>query len=112
MTTNELRQKILNDMCELGQRYLQDGNVEAALRWFETAARFALAEIYFYGDGCERDIDTALDYYERAADCGNAKASYRLSQIYRGGDGVEKNLNKAYHFSDKTIEPLLNKIEE
>ena len=263
-STDDFRKKILNDMCELGQRYLQDGNVEAALRWFETAAsfgnewanfelgkmyyygngvpeddskaaeyfiksgscfydsfyeiecsfgdmfrygngvekniekaiffyeaegigdasfalgeiyrdgeggiqpdgekavgyfmetafnsgdyfrmtdtkiyedgqnvpmneserdyffscdtsngddraRFALAEIYFYGDGCERDIDTALDYYERAADCGNAKAFYRLSQIYRGGEGVKKNLNKAYHFLDETIKALLNKIEE
>ena len=114
----------LNAVFDLAEMYRTgdgvDKDIDVAVAWYEklieyyndAKSLFALAEIYFYGDGCERDIDTALDYYERAADCGNAKASYRLSQIYRGGDGVEKNLNKAYHFSDKTIEPLLNKIEE
>lgn len=38
MITFELREKLLVDMCELGQRYLDDGNVDEALRWLNSAA--------------------------------------------------------------------------
>jgi len=32
VTTAEIREKLLDDMCELGQRYLDDGDVKESLR--------------------------------------------------------------------------------
>ena len=75
-------------------------------------AIFELAEMYRTGDGVERDVDKALNYYEQAAEYGNVKAAYTLSEIYRGGHGVKKNLSKSREFLDATIKGLLDKIKE
>jgi len=55
VTTSELREKLLDDMCTLGQRYLDDGNINAALRWLNMAAdaAYRLSEIYRDGDGVD-----------------------------------------------------------
>ena len=82
------------------------------LNCYDNGEVFDLAEMYRTGDGVERDVETALDYYERAAENGNIRATYRLSEIYRDGKGVKKNLSKSRQFLDATICGLLNKIEE
>lgn len=57
VTTPEIREKLLDDMCGLGQRYLDDGDVKEALRWLNSAAdlgsdsaNFELGKIYSYGN--------------------------------------------------------------
>ena len=38
MTTSQKRTEILNDMCDLGQMCLKDGDIEQALHWLNLAA--------------------------------------------------------------------------
>jgi hypothetical protein len=52
----------------------------------------------------EGDYETALKYWKKAAELGNAAAHYSLSCLYYKGDGVEKDMNKAiYHSEEATI---------
>ena len=69
---------------------------------------FQLAEDYFHNG----EIDKAIDLYQQADDKGNLKATHKLAKIYLNGKGVRKNLTTACYYLNKTIEGLLNKLEE
>ena len=45
----------------------------------------------------EGDYATALKYYTKAAELGDAEAHYFLSIMYRQGDGIEKDAKKEIH---------------
>ena len=78
--------------------------MDRAVAWYEfiieydltnsDKALFTLAEIYFNGDGVERNIDKAIELYERAADNDNLKAIYKLAKIYRDGTALTKTLTR------------------
>lgn len=44
-------------------------------------AQFYLGMIYFYGEGVEKDIEKATDWWKKAMRGGNVDAAYRLSEI-------------------------------
>ena len=45
-----------------------------------------------------KDYDKALQYYEQAADQGNAEGLRGIGTFYAEGDGVEKDINKAMEY--------------
>lgn len=104
-TTADLREIFLENMCELGKRYLKDGNVDATLCWLNAAAKlgsdsanFELGKIYSYGDYMPKDYPKAAEYFEKSGDdLYNAfdEIYYNFGDMYRYGDGVEKNIEKA-----------------
>ena len=52
----------------------------------------------------ERDYETALKYYMKAAELGDAVAHYNLSVMYGNGEGVEKDeKKKIYHLEEAAI---------
>ncbi len=52
----------------------------------------------------EGDHKSALKYYIKAAELGDADAHYNLSVMYRHGEGVEKDMKKAiYHLEEAAI---------
>ena len=74
-------------------------NYDAGIRWLIKASdqefapsQYALAEIYAYGLGVERNLARAVGLYQAAARQGFAEAQYRLGRLYRDGDGVKMNL--------------------
>jgi hypothetical protein len=44
-------------------------------------AQFHLGMIYFYGEGVEKNIDEAMQWWKKAMRNGNVDAAYRLSEI-------------------------------
>lgn len=44
-------------------------------------AQFYLGMIYFYGEGVEKDIDKAMEWWKKAMRSGHVDAAYRLSEI-------------------------------
>lgn len=44
-------------------------------------AQFYMGMIYFYGEGVEKDIDQAVEWWKKAMRGGNVDAAYRLSEI-------------------------------
>jgi len=51
--------------------------------------------VYDQGIGVRPDAKRAVEWYERAAAGGNAKARFNLAVIYRHAQGVPENLDRA-----------------
>ena len=60
------------------------------------SAQFMLGEFYEYGKGTEKDIDTAILWYERAAKQHYISAEAKFGDLYLNGIGFEKDEKKAY----------------
>ena len=104
MTTNYLRQKILHDMCSLGEMYLSDGNTDEALHWLELAsslgsadADYKLGDMYYYGDGVPEDLAKAAEYFLKSGFYGD-DVIVGFGDMFRYGRGVDKDINKAIFF--------------
>ena len=57
-------------------------------------ARAILGEMYYHGDGVEKDYVKAVNLFNHGIS-DNANAMYLLSKCYRFGRGVEKDIKKA-----------------
>jgi hypothetical protein len=44
-------------------------------------AQFHLGMIYFYGEGVNKDLDQAMEWWKKAMRSGHVDAAYRLSEI-------------------------------
>jgi len=44
-------------------------------------AQFHLGMIYFYGEGVDKDLDQAMEWWKKAMRSGHVDAAYRLSEI-------------------------------
>ena len=44
-------------------------------------AQFPLGMIYFYGEGVEKDLNQAMEWWKKAMKNGHVDAAYRLSEI-------------------------------
>ena len=62
---------------------------------FDKKAMCILAEKYEYGDNVEKNLNKAIELYQRAADNNYAKGMYKLGNIYFDGKGVEQNYETA-----------------
>ena len=59
---------------------------------------YNLGLMYDRGESVEKNFETALEWYRKAAEKHNSKALNMLGRIYELGDGVEKNLDLAAKF--------------
>jgi len=73
----------------------KNGNVYAQRR---------LANLYYYGEGVEKDLRKAIEWYILAAKQGDVYAQRKLGNLYYYGEGVEKNLEQAVEWFDKAAE--------
>lgn len=44
-------------------------------------AQFHMGMIYYYGEGVEKDIEQAMEWWKKAMKNGHVDAAYRLSEI-------------------------------
>ena len=104
-TTENVREKILDDMCDLGQMYLDNKDVKQALYWLNLAAsldsdraNFELGKVYSYGDNLPEDMKLAAEYFEKSGDYlydNFNEICCNFGEMYRYGRGIEKNIDKA-----------------
>ena len=52
--------------------------------------------MYAEGQGTARDYGKAVQWYQRAAEQGDAAAQYNLGMVYAQGQGVPRDHGKAY----------------
>ena len=58
----------------------------------DVEAYYCLGEMYFAGQGVDRDYNKAFSWYKKAADEGNlAKAQYRIGQLLFEGEFVKQD---------------------
>jgi len=70
---NSLKSKILFE--EVYSSALEKEN-------FDRNIQCLLGNIYYEGNGVEKNIQKAIEYYKKSADVGNPEASYYLSKVY------------------------------
>ena len=83
---------------------LMSGKYEQALTTFvplaETSnhayAQYFLGRMYAMGQGVEKDLKVAADWYRKAAEKGVADAQFRLGSMYEQGKGVPADREYAY----------------
>ena len=73
--------------------YIEDLKMKAGRG--DADAMLALARTYHRGEGVERDVSGALDWYLEAAFSGSAEAMLAIAEMYRTGDGLPKDMAKA-----------------
>lgn len=59
------------------------------------------AHLLWYGKyGCEKNLKSSAELYERCAKAGNARAQYMMASNYYYGDGVEKDYDIAIMYAN------------
>lgn len=87
-----------------GVRAYEAGNyTEAYAQWLplaeknDVAAQRNIGHLYRWGQGVEKDIDKAMQWYRRAAELGFSRAQANLAAIYlQGEEGVTVNYDEAH----------------
>ncbi len=89
-------------LMDLGEQYLNKGDVERAVSCFKKSAEFGNAEAqrmlgycYFWGEGIREDKREAVKWYRLAAGQGNAEAQRRLGYFYFWGKGIREDKQEA-----------------
>lgn len=73
----------------------ENGNAEAQCK---------VGICYYSGDGIEKDLKAAIEWYRKSAEQGYAEAQNRLGVRYNRGDGVEENDEIAIEWFRKAAE--------
>ena len=89
-------------LMDLGEQYLNKGDVERAVSCFKKSAEFGNAEAqrrlgycYYVGKGIREDKREAVKWYRLAAGQGNAEAQWRLGDFYFWGEGIREDKQEA-----------------
>lgn len=89
------------------------GDYADALFLFETAsthgnvyAATRIGMMYYYGDGCSKNYDAALEYFKRGARNGCPLAAVWISEFFRLGYGVESDEEYAKKLYLKAVDGL------
>lgn len=89
---------VFADSIEDGIAASDRGDYQLAFKLWEPlamagdpVAQFLLAELYFAGDGVEKNTETAISWFLKSAEQGDLDAQRTLGFIYLKGDGAEKN---------------------
>ena len=96
-------------LMDLGEQYLNKGDVERAVSCFKKSAEFGnakaqrwLGACYFWGEGIREDKREAVKWYRLAADQGDAEAQRILVDCYKRqgdcyflGEGIREDKREA-----------------
>lgn len=58
-------------------------------------AQYFLGQMYRKGEGVEKNLQNALNWYRKAAEQESRLAQYNLGWMYDEGEGIERNLDQA-----------------
>lgn len=127
LTVNELQELMERardrdgDACyDLAEVYYQKEDYEKAVFWLQEAAScnrvnpnvyFHLGFAYQHGEGVPRDMISALDHYQKAAEFGIPQALYNLAYFYQNGLGVTQDFEKAAYYIRRASQEM-SQIED
>ena len=63
-----------------------------------------LGKAYYYGNGVTKDINKAIQLYEKACDGGAMEGCLNLGVVYQDGEGVTKDLYKSAQLCQKACD--------
>jgi uncharacterized protein len=80
-------------------RYME--NLEQAALQGDVYSQFKLGQIYFDGEGIDRNDGEAAQWFLKAAQQDHAEAQYILGTMYEKGTGLERNEEEAFRWFSK-----------
>ncbi|WRA91258.1 sel1 repeat family protein [Helicobacter pylori] len=96
------------ELFDLGIESYEKQDFSKARKYFEKACDLnygggcgALGELYYNGEGVEKNLIKAAYFYIKSCDLNIGKGCSRLGKLYYGEKGVEKDLIKAAQFYSK-----------
>lgn len=102
---------IWEELLRKGDSLFKAKEFGVAIEWYRKAAeqgydkaQLALANCYYDGSGCKKDLITAVNWYRKAAQQNNAQALFALGRCYELGKGVSKNQSDAKDWYRKAAE--------
>lgn len=69
-----------------------------------TQAQFSIGQMYWYGQGVERNYQAALAWYEEAADLGDETAQLAMAQAYTDGIALQPSPKKTFYWYKKAAQ--------
>ena len=89
-------------LMDLGEQYLNKGDVERAVSCFKKSAEFGnakaqrmLGDCYYVGEGIREDKQEAVKWFRLAAEQGDAAAQRMLGACYYVGEGIREDKREA-----------------
>ena len=89
-------------LMDLGEQYLNKGDVERAVSCFKKSAEFGnakaqrmLGDCYYFGTGIREDKQEAVKWFRLAAEQGDAEALFCLGGSYYVGEGIREDKREA-----------------
>ena len=89
-------------LMDLGEQYLNKGDVERAVSCFKKSAEFGnakaqrmLGDCYYVGEGIREDKQEAVKWFRLAAEQGDAEAQRMLGACYYVGEGIREDKREA-----------------
>ena len=89
-------------LMDLGEQYLNKGDVERAVSCFKKSAEFGNAKAqrmlgvcYYVGEGIREDKREAVKWFRLAAEQEDAEAQWRLGYCYYVGKGIREDKREA-----------------
>ena len=70
----------------------------------DVKAQEKVAVAYLKGNGTEKDLNKALEYFKMCAENGSGLGNYQLGKAYENGNGVEMNMDIAITYYKKSAE--------
>ena len=69
----------------------------------DSRSQYLMGELYYFGNGVERDYEQAAYYYELAAEQGLPIAMNNFGDLYETGLGVEQDYDLAFYWYSRAV---------
>lgn len=97
------------DFYNAGMNAYSTKRFEEAYEWFikgeeDPRCMFALATLYYNGQGVERNFTKSTTYYAKAADAGILPAQVSAGFAYANAMGVPEDFDKAAHYLKMAVD--------
>ena len=99
-------------LISLGESYYVLEEYDKALRLFREAVleqetqkdgEFWMGRIYLEGNGVEKDINQAMEWFSKSAEHGDTESMLNIGDLYAKGEEIEKNMAKAKGWYQKAL---------
>ena len=71
-----------------------------------------IGDMYFHGEGVEKNYNEAFKWFRKSAEQGNAIGQYNLGRMYNNGEGVKQDKKEAIKWFRKSAEQGNEKAKE
>ncbi|WP_164870537.1 tetratricopeptide repeat protein [Helicobacter pylori] len=96
------------ELVLLGIKSLKKQDFSQARKYFEKACDLnngggcgALGELYYNGEGVEKNLIKAAYFYTKSCELKDGGGCYNLGHLYGSGKGVKQDLKKAFALYEK-----------